>query len=116
MAGKINHLIITAPAARFDEIVLWYQKALLPLGYIELRRFPGVVGMGPDGHADFWISAKENWSNNSIHIGFTAAGEKEPMAITRFIRTKLQLQTTRLLMRSIRQLLMREVNVMVLRD
>ncbi|KAJ5938427.1 hypothetical protein N7466_001561 [Penicillium verhagenii] len=70
--GKINHLIITAPAARFDEIVQWYKEVLSPLGDTELNRYPGVVGLGPDGHADFWISAKEDWIKSPIHIGFTA--------------------------------------------
>ncbi|KAJ6121036.1 glyoxalase family protein [Penicillium sp. IBT 18751x] len=71
-SGKINHLVITAPAARFEEVVQWYTKTLSPLGYIELHRYPGVVGLGPDGHADFWISAKESWAKSPIHIGFSA--------------------------------------------
>lgn len=75
-SGKINHLSITAPAAQFEEVVQWYTKTLSPLGYIELHRFPGAVGLGPDGQPDFWITAKETWTKSPIHIGFNAAGEK----------------------------------------
>jgi hypothetical protein len=50
---RINHLAITALAALIKEVVQRYTETLSPVGYIELHRFPGVVGFDPDGHADF---------------------------------------------------------------
>lgn len=72
----IDHLGLTFPADRFEEIVEWYKKALIPLEYTELMRFPGVVGLGAKGVPDFWLTVREEFSKQDAHVGFTAPGER----------------------------------------
>jgi hypothetical protein len=72
----INHLGITVPADRFEEIVEWYKKSLTPIKYTEQARYPGAVGLGADGVPDFWLTAKEDFSKQDLHIAFTSPGER----------------------------------------
>ena len=73
MASKIDHLGISAPKDQFESIVEWYLKALAPLNYKELMRFPFAVGLG-DQVPDFWIAGKDDCPRQELHFAFTAPG------------------------------------------
>ncbi|KAH8433191.1 uncharacterized protein LDX57_010824 [Aspergillus melleus] len=73
-SGKIDHVDITAPADQFESLVKWYNKALAPLNYRELLRFPGAVGLG-DEVPDLWISQTESETPQNVHFAFTATGK-----------------------------------------
>ncbi|KAN0087061.1 Glyoxalase/Bleomycin resistance protein/Dihydroxybiphenyl dioxygenase [Elaphomyces granulatus] len=72
MPSKIDHIGLVAPRDKFDEVVAWYKKVLAPLKYDELRRYPGVVGLGADGIPDFWITARDGPLQSGIHLAFQA--------------------------------------------
>nr|ABA70588.1 hypothetical protein [Penicillium chrysogenum] len=71
MSSNIDHLGITAPDGHFESLVEWYKKALSPLGYKEIMRFPGMVGLGSE-IPDFWITQKETHIPSGFHFAFTA--------------------------------------------
>lgn len=48
----------------------FYLAALAPLGYTAVMEFPGVVGFGEGGKADFWIGSGE--VGPITHIAFRA--------------------------------------------
>lgn len=73
MPSTIDHLGIYVPTEQFETVVEWYKKALAPLNYKELMRFPGTVGLG-DKTPDFWISAKDKCAGNDLHYGFVSPG------------------------------------------
>lgn len=72
-SSKIDHVAITAPADQFESLINWYKKALAPLNYKELMRFPGAVGLG-DEVPDFWITQTESDVPQNVHFAFTATG------------------------------------------
>jgi lactoylglutathione lyase len=72
MPSKIDHIGLGAPRDKFDDVVAWYTKVLAPLKYDEVKRFPGVVGLGADGIPDFWIAARDGPSQLGIHLAFRA--------------------------------------------
>jgi len=72
MPSKIDHIGLGAPRDKFDDVVAWYIKALAPLKYDEVKRFPGVVGLGADGIPDFWIATRDGPSQLGIHLAFRA--------------------------------------------
>jgi hypothetical protein len=74
MPSKIDHIGLGAPRDKFDDVVAWYTKVLAPLKYDEVKRFPGVVGLGADGIPDFWIAARDGPSQLGIHLAFRAPG------------------------------------------
>ncbi|KAH0565154.1 hypothetical protein GP486_001447 [Trichoglossum hirsutum] len=63
---------ISVPGSKLDEVVAFYVKALEPLRYVEMMRFPGVVGLGADGVPDFWIGTQESAKGGETHIAFSA--------------------------------------------
>lgn len=73
MPPTIDHVGITAPEEHFDSLIEWYKKALSPLQYRELMRFPGAVGLGNET-PDFWITQKETSLPSGVHIAFSAPG------------------------------------------
>jgi len=78
----INHVGIRVPPAKYDETVSFYTKSLAPLGYAEIMRFEGVVGLGADGIPDFWVSTKEGANEKGeTHVAF---GTKERDLVHRF--------------------------------
>lgn len=70
-SGNIDHLTIPAPEEHFEPLIEWYKKALSPLGYKEIMRFPGVVGLGSE-FPDFWIMQKETHIPLGFHFAFSA--------------------------------------------
>ncbi|CAI7658887.1 unnamed protein product [Penicillium pancosmium] len=70
-SSNIDHITIPAPEEHFESLVEWYKKALSPLGYKEIMRFPGVVGLGSEV-PDFWIFQKETHIPSGFHFAFTA--------------------------------------------
>lgn len=73
MQSTIDHLGISAPKDQFEDIVNWYRRALAPLKYKEIMRFPGAVGLGAET-PDFWIASKDNCPRQEIHFGLVAPG------------------------------------------
>lgn len=72
MPSTIDHVGIRAPKDQFESIINWYKKALAPLNYREMMRFPGAVGLGSE-HPDFWISETDEQCGGS-HFAFIARG------------------------------------------
>ncbi|KKK21436.1 hypothetical protein P175DRAFT_0496837 [Aspergillus ochraceoroseus IBT 24754] len=73
--SKIDHVSITAPKDQFEPVVEWYKKALAPLNYKEIMRFPGAVGLG-DQVPDFWISQTDSETPQNLHFAFTSPDHK----------------------------------------
>jgi hypothetical protein len=71
MSSNIDHLTITAPEEHFEPLIEWYKKALSPLGYKEIMRFPNIVGLGSE-IPDFWVAQKETHIPSGFHFAFTA--------------------------------------------
>jgi hypothetical protein len=57
----LDHVSISVPKDRLEEVTNWYLAALAPLGYTKHKDFPGkAVGLGPEKYSvPFWIGAKE---------------------------------------------------------
>ncbi|KAF1850617.1 glyoxalase/bleomycin resistance protein/dioxygenase [Cucurbitaria berberidis CBS 394.84] len=70
----LDHIGITVPAARFEEVINWYLAALAPLGYTMQKEYPGHgVGLGPDKLSmPFFIAAKGEEQVAATHIAFRA--------------------------------------------
>lgn len=80
----LDHISITVPPAKYDEVVAWYLAALAPLGYTKQMDFPGTAcGLGPDAKSlPFWIGQKEGVATpGSTHIAFSA---KEHATVDKF--------------------------------
>jgi len=52
-----------------DASVAFYEKALAPLGYKMLMKFPEAAGFGKDGKPDFWIGRSE--TAGPAHVAIT---------------------------------------------
>lgn len=70
MSSTIDHVGIHAPKDQFESIIDWYKKALGPVNYREIMRFPGAVGLGSE-HPDFWISETDEQCGG-FHFAFIA--------------------------------------------
>jgi hypothetical protein len=73
LVSMLDHVGISVPPARLQEVVDWYLAALAPLGYRQLKEFPGfAIGLGPEKYSvPFWISAKgEAGQLAGTHIAF----------------------------------------------
>ncbi|KAJ5873415.1 uncharacterized protein N7473_013288 [Penicillium subrubescens] len=70
-SSKIDHLTIYSSKEEFEPLIEWYKKALSPLGYKEIMRFPEFVGLGAE-IPDFWIAQKNTNIPAGIHFAFTA--------------------------------------------
>lgn len=72
-----NHVCITAPESKFDDTIRFYLTALGPLGYAEIMRpVESVVGMGPNGVPEFWITAGDvDEGRTKVHIAFDTDSE-----------------------------------------
>jgi hypothetical protein len=68
----LDHVSISVPRDRLEEVTNWYLAALAPLGYAKWKEFPGIaVGLGPDKYAvKFWIGAKDEGKVAGTHIAF----------------------------------------------
>jgi hypothetical protein len=69
----LDHVVISVPEDRFEEVVDWYVAALAPIGYQKFQDFPGVaVGLGSEKNSTpFWIgvSVKEG-GVATTHVAF----------------------------------------------
>jgi hypothetical protein len=69
----LDHVGITVPSDRLEEVTNWYLTALAPLGYTKLKEFPGfAIGIGPEKYSvPFWISGKKIEGQMAVtHIAF----------------------------------------------
>jgi hypothetical protein len=73
ISTMIDHVVVKASKALFDQTVDFYQKALTPTGYTKMRENPSVaVGFG-ETMPDFWVFASDNQSNTA-HVALRAKG------------------------------------------
>jgi lactoylglutathione lyase len=80
-SSKIDHLTIYSSKENFERLIEWYKKALSPLGYKEIMRFPEFVGLGAEV-PDFWIAQKNTNIPSGIHFAFTSPGNQILRKIT----------------------------------
>lgn len=69
----IDHIGIAV--TDLDRAAAFYERALAPLGYTLMMRFPGAVGFGADGKPDLWIGGPAP-ATTSVHVAFRAATRK----------------------------------------
>ncbi|KAL4786893.1 Glyoxalase/Bleomycin resistance protein/Dihydroxybiphenyl dioxygenase [Aspergillus varians] len=74
-SSRIDHVGINAPTDQFESLIEFYKKALAPLKYKEIMRFPGAVGLG-DQVPDFWISEAKTDAPQGLHFAFSADDRK----------------------------------------
>ena len=72
----IDHMGILV--SDLDASVAFYTRALAPLGYEVVMRFPQFVGFGVAGKPDFWIGTGA--PTDKLHIAFRARGRAEVRA------------------------------------
>lgn len=70
-SSNIDHITIPASEKDFESLIEWYKKALSPLAFKEIMRFPGMVGLGSE-FPDFWIAQKETNIPSGFHFAFSA--------------------------------------------
>lgn len=68
----LDHVCISVPADRLEEVTNWYLAALAPLGYKKWKDFPGVaVGLGPEKYSvKFWLGAVAKDEVGTTHVAF----------------------------------------------
>jgi catechol 2,3-dioxygenase-like lactoylglutathione lyase family enzyme len=64
----IDHIGIAV--TDIDRATAFYEKALAPLGYTLLKRYPGVAGFGRNDDPDFWIG--QGTVVQPVHVAFRA--------------------------------------------
>lgn len=72
----IDHLLLHAPRDKFEDLAAFYLAALQALAYEKVFEYPGVIGMGANKSADFWISTQEHFpsSGAGVHFALSAPG------------------------------------------
>lgn len=65
----IDH--ISLRVSNFDKALAFYSKALKPLDYSVVMKFPGAAGLGTKGKPDFWLTAT-SLPVNPTHVAFAA--------------------------------------------
>lgn len=70
----LDHIGLTVPPSKYDEVVSWYLAALAPLGYTKRMDFGVACGLGDSPTSlPFWIAQKESvTSGDSLHVAFSA--------------------------------------------
>jgi catechol 2,3-dioxygenase-like lactoylglutathione lyase family enzyme len=68
----IDH--ITVHVTDLDRAVAFYAKALAPLGYEVIMKFPGFAGLGVGGKPDLWLGAGA--SVQPTHVAIRASTRK----------------------------------------
>jgi catechol 2,3-dioxygenase-like lactoylglutathione lyase family enzyme len=68
----IDH--ITLHVTDLDRAVAFYQKALAPLGYEVIMKFPQAAGLGAGGKPDLWLGAGA--TVQPTHVAIRAATRK----------------------------------------
>ncbi len=73
----LDHISVSAPADKHDQVVDFYKKVLRPMNYEVRMNFGQVVGMGSTDAGpmsiDFWIAATEGTATVA-HVAFSAKG------------------------------------------
>ena len=59
-----------------DKSIAFYTKALAPLGYTLLAKFPGGAGFGANNKPDFCLDGSGKPPNDQIHVAFRASGRQ----------------------------------------
>jgi catechol 2,3-dioxygenase-like lactoylglutathione lyase family enzyme len=59
-----------------EKSIAFYTKALAPLGYTLLAKFPGGAGFGMNNKPDFWLDGGQGAPKDPIHIAFRASGRQ----------------------------------------
>jgi len=74
----LDHIGITVPVSRYEEVITWYLAALAPLGYSKQKDFHGQgAGLGPDrSNIVFYIGAKDGAEVAATHIAFRCTDRK----------------------------------------
>lgn len=74
----LDHILITVPPSRLQEITTWYLAALAPLGYQKWKDYPDkAVGLGPAKYnTPFWIAAGETNAPNSSNVDKSGSADK----------------------------------------
>lgn len=71
----IDHIGINV--TDLDKSVAFYEKALAPLGYVLVKKFPGMAaGFGIGGKPDFWLGAAKAVTQTT-HVAFRASGRAQ---------------------------------------
>jgi catechol 2,3-dioxygenase-like lactoylglutathione lyase family enzyme len=66
----IDH--IDVQVTDLEQSVAFYTKALAPLGYVLIMRFPETAGFGVDGKPDLWL--RRATPGDRVHVAIRAAG------------------------------------------
>lgn len=64
----IDHLGITV--TDLARSIAFYERALAPLGYAPIMKFPQAAGFGLPGKPDFWIGSGPGAAPSPVHVGF----------------------------------------------
>ena len=72
----IDHIAVQV--SDLEKSVAFYTKALAPLGYQLLMRFPEAAGFGLPGKADLWLGVGK--PNDTVHVAIRAKGRAEVRA------------------------------------
>jgi catechol 2,3-dioxygenase-like lactoylglutathione lyase family enzyme len=59
-----------------EKSIAFYTKALAPLGYTLLAKFPGGVGFGMNHKPEFWLHGDKGAPKDPVHIAFRATGRQ----------------------------------------
>jgi hypothetical protein len=71
----IDHFTLAVPASKYDTVVAFYLAALAPLGYVKIKDFGRIMGIGADNKPDFWIASRDDATEKQVnHYAFNAKG------------------------------------------
>jgi catechol 2,3-dioxygenase-like lactoylglutathione lyase family enzyme len=69
----IDHVAVKTSKALFEQTIRFYERALIPLGYKQIREIPSVaVGYG-ETMPDFWVFASDG-HDHTAHVALRAKG------------------------------------------
>ena len=69
----LDHACVKASKALFDQTVLFYEKALQPLGYKKMHEIPSVAAGFGEAMPDFWVFMSGDQSYPA-HVALRANG------------------------------------------
>jgi catechol 2,3-dioxygenase-like lactoylglutathione lyase family enzyme len=71
----IDHIGIAV--SDLDKSIAFYEKALAPLGYTLIMKFPGqAAGFGKGGKPDLWLGAGPGAKGGGVHVAIAATGRQ----------------------------------------
>jgi hypothetical protein len=71
-SSNIDHITNPATEDHFKPLIELYKHVLSPLAYMEIMRFPGIVGLGSE-FPDLWVAQKETHISSGFYIAFSAS-------------------------------------------